>query len=88
MRTTLLSLLLSLIAIIARDLYVLVGCKSANVTCLIYPSLVAIKKFTKRGVLVLRELKTKPHRIMAISSYGENHILHLNTSSDRHIKVN
>ena len=28
----------------------------------------------KRGVLVLRELKTKPHRIMAISSYGENHI--------------
>lgn len=42
----------------------------------------------KRGVLVLRELKTKPHRIMAISSYGENHILHLNTSSDRHIELN
>lgn len=42
----------------------------------------------KRGVLVLRELKTKPHRIMAISSYGENHILHLNTSSDRYIELN
>ena len=42
----------------------------------------------KRGVLVLRELKTKPHRIMAISSYGENHILHLNTSSNRHIELN
>lgn len=42
----------------------------------------------KRGVLVLRELKTKPHRIMVISSYGENHILHLNTSSNRHIKLN
>ena len=42
----------------------------------------------KRGVLVLRELKTKPHRIMAISSYGENHILHLTTSSDRHIELN
>ena len=41
----------------------------------------------KRGVLVLRELKTKPHRIMAISSYGENHILHLTTSSDRHIEL-
>ncbi len=25
---------------------------------------------------------------MAISSYGENHILHLNTSSDRHIELN
>ena len=42
----------------------------------------------KRGVLVLRELKTKPHRIMAINSYGENHILHLTTSSDRHIELN
>ena len=42
----------------------------------------------KRGVLVLRELKTKPHRIMAISSYGENHILHLTNSSDRHIELN
>ena len=42
----------------------------------------------KRGVLVLRELKTKPHRIMAISSYGENHILHLTTSSDHHIELN
>ena len=49
-----------------------------------------INKITraKRGVLVLRELKTKPHRIMAISSYGENHILHLNTSSNRHIELN
>ena len=42
----------------------------------------------KRGVLVLRELKSKPHRIMAISSYGENHILNLTTSSDRHIEIN
>ena len=42
----------------------------------------------KRGVLVLRELKTKPHRIMSINSYGENHILHLTTSSDRHIELN
>lgn len=42
----------------------------------------------KRGVLVLRELKSKPHRIMAISGYGENHILNLTTSSDRHIEIN
>lgn len=41
----------------------------------------------KRGVLVLRELKTKPHRIVALASYGQNHILHITTSSDRHIDV-
>ncbi len=42
----------------------------------------------KRGVLVLRELKTKPHRIMAIRIYGGNHILHRNTSIDGHIGLN
>lgn len=41
----------------------------------------------KRGVLVLRELKTKPHRISALVSYGQNHILNLTTSSDRHYKI-
>lgn len=41
----------------------------------------------KRGVLVLRELKTKPHRIVAIMPYGQNHILNITTSSDRHIEV-
>ncbi|GAA3629942.1 DNA topoisomerase IV subunit A [Lactobacillus hamsteri] len=41
----------------------------------------------KRGVLVLRELKTKPHRIAAFTSYGQNHILHMTTSSDRHMDL-
>lgn len=41
----------------------------------------------KRGVLVLRELKTKPHRIAALAYYGQNHILKLTTSSDRHMEV-
>ncbi|TSO26312.1 DNA topoisomerase IV subunit A [Lactobacillus sp. LL6] len=41
----------------------------------------------KRGVLVLRELKTNPHRISAITSYGQNHTLLLTTSSDRHYKI-
>lgn len=41
----------------------------------------------KRGVLVLRELKTKPHRISAIAWYAQNHELKLTTSSDRHINV-
>lgn len=41
----------------------------------------------KRGVLVLRELKTKPHRIAALVSYGQNHILELTTSSDRHMQI-
>lgn len=39
----------------------------------------------KRGVLVLRELKTKPHRIVALMPYAQDHILHVTTSSDRHI---
>ncbi|MDF7638894.1 DNA topoisomerase IV subunit A [Lactobacillus sp. ESL0791] len=41
----------------------------------------------KRGVLVLRELKTKPHRLAALAAYGQNHILLLTTSSARHIKI-
>lgn len=41
----------------------------------------------KRGVLVLRELKTKPHRINAMSWYAQNHELKLTTSSDRHINI-
>lgn len=41
----------------------------------------------KRGVLVLRELKTKPHRVVALTSYGQNHILKITTSSDRHLEI-
>lgn len=41
----------------------------------------------KRGVLVLRELKTKPHRIAALCAYGQNHVLHLVTSSARHLDL-
>lgn len=41
----------------------------------------------KRGVLVLRELKTKPHRIVALMPYAQDHILHVTTSSDRHIEI-
>lgn len=41
----------------------------------------------KRGVLVLRELKTKPHRIAALAAYGQNHLLKMTTSSDRHMNV-
>ena len=41
----------------------------------------------KRGVLVLRELKTNPHRISVMTSYGQNHTLLLTTSSDRHYKI-
>lgn len=41
----------------------------------------------KRGVLVLRELKTKPHRIAALAYYGQNHVLKLTTSSDRHMEI-
>ena len=41
----------------------------------------------KRGVLVLRELKTKPHRIAALVPYAQNHVLHITTSSDRHVKI-
>lgn len=37
----------------------------------------------KRGVLVLRNLKTKPHRIVALKAYGQNHELILITSSLR-----
>ena len=41
----------------------------------------------KRGVLVLRELKTKPHRIVAVTSYGQDHTLIVTTTSKRHIKI-
>ncbi|NHL91495.1 DNA topoisomerase IV subunit A [Lactobacillus helveticus] len=41
----------------------------------------------KRGVLVLRKLKTKPHRIVALMPYAQDHILHVTTSSDRHIEI-
>ncbi|WEV42815.1 DNA topoisomerase IV subunit A [Lactobacillus sp. ESL0684] len=42
----------------------------------------------KRGVLVLRELKNKPHRIAALTSYGQDHTLIITTSSKRQIKLN
>ncbi|MBI0021976.1 MULTISPECIES: DNA topoisomerase IV subunit A [Lactobacillus] len=42
----------------------------------------------KRGVLVLRELKNNPHRVVAVASYGQDHTLMITTSSKRHIKVN
>lgn len=41
----------------------------------------------KRGVLVLRELKTKPHRVAAVTSYGQDHTLLITTTSRRHIKI-
>ena len=41
----------------------------------------------KRGVMILRELKTKPHRIAAITSYMQNHKLILTTSSQRQVKI-
>lgn len=41
----------------------------------------------KRGVLVLRELKTKPHRIAALVPYTQDHVLHITTTSDRHVKI-
>ena len=41
----------------------------------------------KRGVLVLRELKTKPHRIAALVPYAQDHVLHITTTSDRHVKI-
>ncbi len=41
----------------------------------------------KRGVLVLRELKNNPHRIVAVASYGQDHELTITTSSKRRIKL-
>lgn len=41
----------------------------------------------KRGVLVLRELKNNPHRIVAVASYGQDHELTITTSSKRWIKL-
>ncbi len=41
----------------------------------------------KRGVLVLRELKNKPHRIVALMPYAQDHLLHVTTSSDRHVNI-
>ena len=41
----------------------------------------------KRGVMILRELKTKPHRVSALTSYLQNHELILTTSSQRQVKI-
>lgn len=41
----------------------------------------------KRGVLVLRELKNNPHRIVAVASYGQDHELTITTRSKRRIKL-
>lgn len=41
----------------------------------------------KRGVLALRELKSNPHRIVALAAYGQDHTLIVTTSSKRHIKL-
>ena len=41
----------------------------------------------KRGVLVLRELKNNPHRVAALTSYGQDHTLIITTSSKRKIKL-
>ena len=41
----------------------------------------------KRGVMVLRELKTKPHRIAAVTAYLQNHQLLITTSSARQVTV-
>lgn len=41
----------------------------------------------KRGVLVLRILKTKPHRVAAMTAYGQDHVLELTTSSARHFTI-
>ncbi len=41
----------------------------------------------KRGVMVLRELKTKPHRIAAVTAYLQNHQLLITTSSARQVIV-
>ena len=51
-------------------------------------NLVNVVTRAKRGVLVLRELKTKPHRINAITWYGQDHNLILTTSSDRQLTIN
>ncbi len=50
--------------------------------------LIALSSRAKRGILVLRELKTKPHRIQAVAGYGQNHELKLTTSSQRHFVIN
>ncbi|RHW54618.1 DNA topoisomerase IV subunit A [Lactobacillus bombicola] len=41
----------------------------------------------KRGVLVLRELKSQPHKIASLVSYGQEHVLVITTSSKRQIMV-
>lgn len=45
--------------------------------------LIAKTTRAKRGVLVLRNLKTKPHRLVAAKFYGQDHELTLITSSMR-----
>ncbi|QNQ82341.1 DNA topoisomerase IV subunit A [Lactobacillus sp. PV037] len=51
-------------------------------------NLVNVVTRAKRGVLILRELKTKPHRINAITWYGQDHDLIVTTSSDRQLTLN
>ncbi|MCI1290521.1 MAG: DNA topoisomerase IV subunit A [Lactobacillus sp.] len=41
----------------------------------------------KRGVQIMRELKTKPHRLVDSVCYGQNHELILTTGSQRHITI-
>lgn len=41
----------------------------------------------KRGVQIMRELKTKPHRLVAAVCYGQNHELILTTKAQRHLKL-
>jgi topoisomerase-4 subunit A len=41
----------------------------------------------KRGLQVLRELKTKPHRIAAAVMFAENHELEIVTTSQRKLKI-
>lgn len=41
----------------------------------------------KRGVQIMRELKTKPHRLVDSVCYGQNHELLLTTGSQRHITI-
>lgn len=50
--------------------------------------LVNLVSRAKRGVMVLRELKTKPHRIAAIAAYVQDHQLMITTSSQRTIIIN
>lgn len=41
----------------------------------------------KRGVQILRELKRNPHRVAVFAAYGQNHVLLVKTTSDRHLEI-